>query len=137
MGGVFTDWIGWRATFALLGVLFAWVAVVLFAGTRRHRPAPARGAFSPVAGYARLLARPAVRRLAACGFVETFFYFGAFAFLGAWLHERFALSFTLRPRWRRMRAARRRRSTPRAGRSARRSAWRRWVSPPQRSAWRR
>ena len=94
-GGVLTDWAGWRSTFIALGAAFVLTAAVMFVRTRRHWPAVGPGRFSPLAVHAGLLARRPVRWLMAIGVAETFFFFGAYVFLGAYLRERYELSFTL------------------------------------------
>jgi predicted MFS family arabinose efflux permease len=94
-GGVFADWVGWRTSFAVLGTIFLVASAVLFARTRRGWPAPLPGRFDPLAIHARLLSRPAVRWLVAVGVAETFFFFGAYVFLGAYLRVRFELSYTV------------------------------------------
>jgi len=94
VGGTFTDWVGWRGSFGLLGCIFVCVAIVLFIRTRAAWTAPLAGPLRPLAIYRRLLSRAAMRWLLAVGIAETFFYFGAFAFLGAFLKMRFDLSFT-------------------------------------------
>jgi len=93
-GGLFTDWVGWRASFLVLGVVFVSVASVLFARTRNDWPATTPGRFRPFAVHRSLLARPAMRWLAGIGIAETFFFFGAYSFLGAYFRLRFDLSFT-------------------------------------------
>jgi predicted MFS family arabinose efflux permease len=93
-GGVFTDQIGWRISFAVLGVGFLLAAVILYVRTRDSWPRPTPGRFRPLAVHARLLARAPVRWLIAVGVAETFFFFGAYVFLGAYLRDRFELSFT-------------------------------------------
>ena len=94
VGGALTDWVGWRMSFGLLGAVFACVATVLFVRTRPTWPAPLRGPMKPLAIYRGLLARRPMRWLLGVGIAETFFFFGAFAFLGALLKLRFDLSFT-------------------------------------------
>jgi predicted MFS family arabinose efflux permease len=93
-GGLLTDWVGWRATFAALGVIFLLVAAVLWSKTAGGWPAVAPGRFEPLAVHRALLRRSAVRWLVAVGIAETFFFFGGYAFLGAFLQQRFGLSFT-------------------------------------------
>lgn len=93
-GGLLTDWAGWRLSFATLGTVFIAVAAILFLRTARGWPAIAPGRFEPLAVHRRLLGRAAVRWLVAVGAAETFFFFGAYAFLGAFLRIRFDLSFT-------------------------------------------
>jgi predicted MFS family arabinose efflux permease len=63
--------------------------------TRRTWPAPAPGRFEPLALHARLLSRPEVRWLLVAIAAETFFFFGGYVFLGAYLRDRFGLSYTV------------------------------------------
>jgi MFS transporter, YNFM family, putative membrane transport protein len=93
-GGVFIDWLSWRQAFAALGAVFMCVSAILFVRTSPHWPAVTAGAFRPLATHRRLLGRPAVRWLAATGVVETFFFFGAYVFLGTYFKQRLDLSFT-------------------------------------------
>jgi predicted MFS family arabinose efflux permease len=94
VGGLFTDWAGWRLSFGVLGVIFVVVAAILWGRTAAAWPAIAPGRFQPLAVHRSLLGRPAMRWLLAVGVAETFFFFGAYAFLGAYLQQRFDLSFT-------------------------------------------
>jgi YNFM family putative membrane transporter len=94
VGGLFTDWVGWRVSFGVLGAIFLLVAAILALRTARAWPAIAPGRFQPLAVHRSLLRRAPMRWLVAVGVAETFFFFGAYAFLGAYLQQRFALSFT-------------------------------------------
>jgi YNFM family putative membrane transporter len=94
VGGVFTDWLGWRASFALLGSVFLCVALVLFIRTRPTWTAPLTAAVNFVGIYRGLLRRTPMRWLIAVGAAESFLFFGPFAFIGAFLKLRFDLSFT-------------------------------------------
>lgn len=93
-GGAFTDWIGWRASFGVLGLIFAAVSAILWARTSGAWAVVAPGRFQPFTVLRRLLGRAAMRWLVAVGVAETFFFFGAYAFIGAFLRLRFDLSFT-------------------------------------------
>ena len=93
-GGVFTDWVGWRVSFAVLGVIFVLVAAILWVRTAAAWPALTPGKFRPLAAHRELIRRAPVRWLIGVGLAETFFFFGAYAFLGAYLQQRFGLSFT-------------------------------------------
>lgn len=97
VGGAVTDWIGWRGTFALLGALFATVSLVLLVRTRSQWAGEAaRGPIgNPFKIYAQVIRRSRVRYVLSTSFLETFFFFGAFSFLGAFLKQRFDLSLTL------------------------------------------
>jgi predicted MFS family arabinose efflux permease len=94
-GGSFTDWIGWRASFGVLGAVFVCVAAVLFARTAAGWSRRLAANVSILTVYPRLLALPAMRWLLAVGVAETVFFFGAYAFLGAYFKQRFELSFTV------------------------------------------
>jgi predicted MFS family arabinose efflux permease len=94
-GGIFTDWAGWRSSFVVLGALFIVGSAVMFVRTRRDWPPLGPGRFEPLAIHANLLARAPVRWLLGIGICETFFFFGAYVFLGAYFRVRFDLSFTV------------------------------------------
>jgi predicted MFS family arabinose efflux permease len=93
-GGLLTDWAGWRSSFVVLGLLFIAGAATLFVRTWRGWPATAHGRFEPLALLARLLGRAPIRWLVAVGVAETFFFFGGYVFIGAFLRDRFGLSYT-------------------------------------------
>lgn len=76
------------------GCLFLAGAAIMVVRTRRNWPAITPGRFEPLAIHKRLLARGAVRWLLVIGVAETFFFFGAYVFVGAFLRERFELSYT-------------------------------------------
>jgi len=97
VGGAVTDWIGWRGTFALLGAVFAVVSIVLLMRTRPQWAMHAkRGPIvNPFKVFLQIVRTSRVRYVLSIGFLETFFFFGAFSFLGAFLKQRFDLSLTL------------------------------------------
>jgi predicted MFS family arabinose efflux permease len=99
VGGVVGDWFGWRAVFFVLATAFALAALALFrelAVNPLTRPLT-RGRRSRgfAANYATVLANPWARIVLLAVFFEGAFTFGAFAYVGADLHLRFGLSFTL------------------------------------------
>jgi MFS transporter, YNFM family, putative membrane transport protein len=99
-GGVLGDLFGWRLVFFALGGMFALAAAGLIfelvanPQTRAadHRAASRRGF---VADYAAILSNPFARMIIIVGFIEGALAWGAFAYIGANLHLRFDLSFTL------------------------------------------
>jgi MFS transporter, YNFM family, putative membrane transport protein len=93
-GGLFTDWAGWRSSFVVLGAVFILGAALMFVRTRSVWGPIGAGSFQPFAILARLLARRAVQWLVAVGIAETFLFFGAYVFLGAFLRARFQLHYT-------------------------------------------
>ena len=97
IGGAVTDLVGWRGTFALIGTVFMVVATVLLVRTRSQWAGDHGKKFqgNPFAAHLRLAHEPRVQRVLAVGAIETFFFFGPFAFLGAYFKLKFGMSLTL------------------------------------------
>ncbi|HEY4820685.1 MAG TPA: MFS transporter [Xanthobacteraceae bacterium] len=98
-GGIIGDWLGWRAAFFIHAAIFAVAALALFRElatnpTTRPETKSARGR-GFAADYRTVLANPFARFILVVSFMEFAFMFGAFAFVGADLHLRFGLSFTM------------------------------------------
>jgi YNFM family putative membrane transporter len=96
LGGVFSDSIGWRATFLVPAVAFFVIGLLLIplarteGATQLHR---AEGG-NPMRRYASLLRSRRVRIVLLAVAVEGFLFFGMFAYLGAYLRHDFGLSYT-------------------------------------------
>jgi YNFM family putative membrane transporter len=100
LGGVVGELVGWRAVFLALGVLFLLVGGMLLVEARSSRvPRPLlTSSISPAAlvrGYRLLFGRFWARIVLATVFVEGFLFYGAFTFIGAYLHDRFGLDYAL------------------------------------------
>lgn len=99
-GGVLGDLFGWRNVFFLLAGLFAIATAGLLVElirnpiTRASTPAKdeKRGYF---ADYGLVLRSPWARTMCLMAFIEAGLMFGAFTYVGADLHLRFGVSFTL------------------------------------------
>ncbi|KAB2920837.1 MAG: MFS transporter [Hyphomicrobiaceae bacterium] len=98
-GGVLGELIGWRWTMVLLGVGHFGAGLLLLAEMRRvpaGRSAAGRARWRQAAASAYgLLQRPWVRVVVASVFVEGLAMFGAFAYVGAELHQRFGIGLGL------------------------------------------
>ena len=99
-GGIIGDWLGWRSVFFVLGGVFAIAAIALFrelAVNPLTRPLTRADQRSRgfVADYTVVLGNPWARVVLLAVFLEGALMFGAFAYVGADLHLRFGLSFTL------------------------------------------
>jgi YNFM family putative membrane transporter len=97
-GGVLGQMVGWRAVFLLLGAVFLLVGTLLLAEVRSARVPPPRltrsiSAKSLLHGYAVLLRRPWTRIVLATVCAEAFLCYGAFTYVGAYLHEAFELDY--------------------------------------------
>lgn len=97
VGGLFTDLLGWRGTFMFLGMVFVTVSGILLARTRTQwsEEAPLSSAGNPFTVHLRLFALSRVRYVLATAFADTFFFFGAYSFLGPFLKLKFDLSLSL------------------------------------------
>jgi predicted MFS family arabinose efflux permease len=99
-GGIIGDLLGWRAMFFILSAVFAVAAVALFRElainptTRPELRAEERSR-GLVADYSLVLADPWARTLLMIAVLEAALMWGAFAYVGADLHLRFGVSFTL------------------------------------------
>jgi len=110
-GGVLGDLVGWRNVFFVLSGIFA-VATAglvfeLFTNPLTRAPSHAPTLPSPEGGgglglgarftadYAAVLMTPFARIVIVAAFIENALLWGAFAYIGAHLHSRFGLSFTL------------------------------------------
>jgi YNFM family putative membrane transporter len=99
-GGIIGDLLGWRAVFFILCAVFALVAAALFRElavnpTTRPQLRADETSRGLAADYAAVLSSPWARIVLIAGVIEAALMWGAFAYVGADLHARFALSFTL------------------------------------------
>lgn len=99
IGGILGDMFGWRRVFFLLAAMLAVAALALIWELVRNpltRP-PRRERTGPsfLGAYAVVLANPWARFIIGAVAVEATFMWGTFAYVGADLHLRFGLSFTL------------------------------------------
>ena len=99
VGGVVGDWLGWRAVFFVLATVFALAALAMFREFAVNPLTRAAGRDQRSRGFAAdyvaVFANPWSRIVLLAVFLEGAFAFGAFAYVGADLHLRFGLSFTL------------------------------------------
>jgi len=92
--GIAGDLVGWRPVFAALGAAALAAAAPLWREAARTPPMPHGRGASALVRYATLLRRPSARRLLMLVGLEGAFAFGAPPFIGAFLVEEYALSFT-------------------------------------------
>ena len=98
LGGLIGEHIGWRAAFPILGIVFLSVGTLLFRELGRKdlpapRLSPTISMTSLIGGYLGLFRRPWARVILLAVFIEAFFFYGAFTFVGADLHQRFHLDY--------------------------------------------
>ena len=97
-GGLIGEYLGWRAVFPILGLIFLLVGGLLFKelGSENLPPpklSPPISLQSLIAGYLGLARLPWARVVLTIVFIEGFFFYGGFTFIGADLHERFGLDY--------------------------------------------
>ena len=98
LGGVLGELVGWRGVFLLLGGLYLLIGVLLVIELRSTRVPPplltgSISVASLVESYAVLLRRPWSRVVLATVCAEAFLFYGAFTFVGAYLHTGFGLDY--------------------------------------------
>jgi len=98
-GGVLGDWFGWRNVFFVLAGMFALATAgllfELLTNPRTRAPShPEEAARGFVADYVAVLSNPWARFVILAVFIEASIAWGAFAYVGADLHQRFGSSFT-------------------------------------------
>jgi MFS transporter, YNFM family, putative membrane transport protein len=99
-GGVLGDYFGWRNVFFILAALLAIATIGLFYELMRNpithaRNAPAQPSHGFVADYSAVLRSPWSRAMILFAFIESGAMYGAFTYVGADLHLRFGVGFTL------------------------------------------
>jgi predicted MFS family arabinose efflux permease len=98
LGGALAEFVGWRRVFDVMAAVFLAVSAVLFTVDRRTRvPASsiAKAHGNIWRNYVAVLGDPWVRIVVLTVFLEGSLFYGAFAYTGAYLKERFALSYLL------------------------------------------
>ncbi|HYJ19067.1 MAG TPA: MFS transporter [Burkholderiales bacterium] len=96
LGGALAEFVDWRRVFDVLAAIFLVVSVVLLVVDRRTvRPQVAGATGGIVDNYVRVLRDPWVRTVMLTVFLEGGLFYGAFAYTGAYLKERFDLSYLL------------------------------------------
>lgn len=96
-GGALAEYASWRQVFYALAAVFFAVGMVLFAVDRKARraPAPAYMRTGVLRAYADVLRDRWVRTVMLTVFLEGGLFYGAFAYDGAYLKERFDLSYLI------------------------------------------
>ena len=96
-GGALAEFVSWREVFYVLAAVFLVVGVVLFAEDRKARrlPAPMRTQTGVWRAYSDVLRDRWVRIVMLTVFLEGGLFYGAFAYGGAYLKDRFDLSYLI------------------------------------------
>ena len=99
-GGVLGDYFGWRNVFFILAGMLGVATLGLFYELWRNpvthaSSAPVQPASGFIADYTAVLRSPWARAVIVMAFIESGAMFGAFTYVGADLHLRFGVGFTL------------------------------------------
>ncbi len=98
LGGALAEFVSWRRVFDVMAAVFLVVSVVLFTVDRHTRlpaSATAKSHGNVWRNYVAVLRDPWVRIVVVTVFLEGGLFYGAFAYTGAYLKERFGLSYLL------------------------------------------
>jgi MFS transporter, YNFM family, putative membrane transport protein len=98
-GGVLGDLLGWRNVYFVLAGMFALAAAGLVfelaVNPQTRKSSQATPRLGLIADYAMVLSNPFARIVIVAAFLEGALAWGAFAYIGADLHLRFGLTYTL------------------------------------------
>ncbi len=97
-GGLIGEHFGWRIVFPILGVVFLIIGCFLLRELKRQdlpppRLSPPISMRSLITQYLGLFRIPWARIVLATVFIEGFFFYAGFTFIGAYLHMRFGLNY--------------------------------------------
>jgi predicted MFS family arabinose efflux permease len=97
LGGIFGEYLSWRDIFLVFGVVSFVIAALMWRRSRRlpkeqhHTPSPlGLATFKP---YYQLMTQAIARTIIIGVFIEGFFIYGAFAYIGAFLRDRYNLPY--------------------------------------------
>jgi predicted MFS family arabinose efflux permease len=93
VGGVFSDYLGWRASFVAPAAAFLLIGLAL-APVARREPVPRAPQHGVLARYAGVLRSRRARVVCLAVAVEGCLFYGAFGYLGAFLRLEYDLSYT-------------------------------------------
>jgi len=96
LGGIFGEYISWRDIFLLFGIVSFAIAGLLWRGTRHFRDGnrtSERFSWKTFKPYYQLLSQVTARTVIVAVFIEGFCFMGAFAYVGAFLRDRYSLPY--------------------------------------------
>ncbi|GBE91434.1 MFS transporter [Nostoc cycadae] len=96
LGGIFGEYISWRDIFLLFGIVSLAIAGLLWRGTRHFKDgnrSTERFSLATFKPYYQLLTQPTARTVIIAVFIEGFCLMGAFAYIGAFLRDRYGLPY--------------------------------------------
>lgn len=95
IAGALSEVFSWRSVFVIMSVIFALVGLLLVPGARAAQAVVKEARAHPLIQYLQLARDPWVRVVVLTVAVEGFLFYGAFAYLGAYLKARFDLNYFL------------------------------------------
>lgn len=92
LGGILSEWVGWRGALAALAVLGLVVLLALWRLQSRHQPNTAPGALKKLTGnFLRLLANRTIQLLLLVNLLNMFSFYGVYTYLGTALRAELQL----------------------------------------------
>ncbi|HTI44899.1 MAG TPA: MFS transporter, partial [Candidatus Nitrosotalea sp.] len=88
LGGLLSEWVGWRGALAALALLGLIVLIALWRLQSRHQPNTAPGALKKLTGnFLRLLASRTIQLLLLVNLLNMFSFYGVYTYLGTALRD--------------------------------------------------
>jgi predicted MFS family arabinose efflux permease len=98
LGGIFGEYVSWRDIFIVFGILSIGITAVMWRATRSvpdRRLSQGSIGFSSFLPYYQLITQRTARTVIIAVFIEGFFVFGGLAYAGAFLRDRYQLSYVV------------------------------------------
>lgn len=97
LGGIFGEYLSWRDIFLLFGIASMGIAFIFWQGTKQYHLQPksteAESGYALLKPYWQLINQSAVRLVITTVFIEGFFLFGSYAYMGAFIRDRYHLPY--------------------------------------------
>lgn len=103
LGGIFGEFLSWRDIFLLFGVASMGIAFIFWQGTKQlskqyhlqPQKKEAKSGFAFLKPYSQLINQPSARLVITTVFIEGFFLYGSFGYMGAFIRDRYHLPYII------------------------------------------
>lgn len=99
LGGIFGEFLSWRDIFLLFGIASMGIGFIFWQGTKKYQiqlqNTEIKTNFTFLKPYKKLINQPSVRLVITTVFIEGFFLYGSFGYMGAFIRDRYQLPYII------------------------------------------